>query len=353
METTEELPGKVRYPGVDLAKVVAMLFVLIRHVVHYGIPSSASQGLMSAHIVIYGLVASCIDLFALCTGFLCIRSNVRRSRLAVLWLQVVFWGIGSLLAAQFIFGAHFPVSAYLKALLPVVNDQYWYFTAYFMLFLFMPLLNRGMLALSRRQATELMIALFVFICLYSLQPTDLFCMRKGYSFPWLMILYLFGAYIRLYGTAIRWRPSWCFGLAFVVASLSSLEALRRLFKGKDPFEGNHDLMSYVSPLTLVVAILLFLAFLNIGFKGERTAKILKTVAATTFGVYLIHVQPIFFRTVWIDRLCNVVTDSLFSYITFIVLFSLVSYCLMSALDYLRIRLFDWLKVRDRLSFLDF
>lgn len=72
-----------RSPGVDVAKIVAAFLVVINHLSKYGIKVTAPSGGITANILceIGTLSCTCIDIFALATGYLCIASRCKMSRL--------------------------------------------------------------------------------------------------------------------------------------------------------------------------------------------------------------------------------------------------------------------------------
>jgi len=82
---------------------------------------------------------------------------------------------------------------------PAINSKYWYFTAYFCLFFFMPILNS---ALKNVDYKVLKNTIFMIIIVISVLPFiyagDIFLTRNGSSFVWLMILYLIGGFIKKY-----------------------------------------------------------------------------------------------------------------------------------------------------------
>jgi surface polysaccharide O-acyltransferase-like enzyme len=67
---------------------------------------------------------------------------------------------------------------------PVFTSQYWYFTAHFGMYLFLPLINNGILNTNKSQMKiMIIISIGVFIILkdYMFSNKDPFLMNKGYS----------------------------------------------------------------------------------------------------------------------------------------------------------------------------
>lgn len=82
-----------------------------------------------------------MDIYALISGYVWVYAKYRYRNIIELWLQVLFYTV----PITVLFWAFVPstVSAveWLKAIFPVMFNQYWYFSSYVALFLFIPLLN--------------------------------------------------------------------------------------------------------------------------------------------------------------------------------------------------------------------
>lgn len=340
-----------RFPGVDVAKIIAIFLVLVCHVSYRGLDvSHDSLGLAYVHTLIHSVSFSCIDLFALATGFLCLNSKCRYSRLATLWVAAFSWGMIMLVLSTFCPGLNVPCSFFANAALPVLNRQYWFFTSYFMLFLAMPFLNRGIKGLEKREFHHLLAAIAIFLCGYScLGRGDQFRMCYGYSFVWLCVVYIIGAYIKLYNP-ITIPPKTCFCLAGAIAFASSFrEFLSALFSYEIP-GSQFSTISYTSPFTLAVAIFIFMGCLNLTF-SERTANLLKKISATTFGIYLIHSQP-FVWDVWRYEFHKIKVTSIGNLLLLVSSFSFIAFVSFSLMEHLRLKVFERLGINRLINKID-
>lgn len=191
---------KTRDIGIDCVKLLAIVFVILHHIVDCGLTMSdtAGNGLRTAWYFLHSISLTCVDLFAIITGYLCVVSHASYKRLFNLWLQVLFIGI-AITGIGFLAGVKISAYDWLKAFFPVVTGEYWYFTAYFIVFLFIPFINPGAQALDKQVFWRLLLAFFVLFGTASLfVPNDPFVLKKGYCFAWLLVLYFFGAYWRLH-----------------------------------------------------------------------------------------------------------------------------------------------------------
>ena len=84
---------------------------------------------------------------------------------------------------------------------PVIIKNYWYFTEYFCLYIFIPLINKGILYLDKVELKIIIINLFsIFIVLKEIINPEYnsLHLNSGYSSLWLLILYIIGAYFEKY-----------------------------------------------------------------------------------------------------------------------------------------------------------
>ena len=233
-------------------------------------------------------------------------------------------------------------SCFIDTFFPIFRSQYWFFTAYFMLFFFMPLLNAGIRSLEAKEFRRIFVAIFVFLSGYSVlcfgrNGGDHFQMHHGFSFVWLAVVYVIGGYIRKMDRYVKLRPVVCFAMALSLVSLSAV--VRFLISALMPkVAGSIVLCSYTSPFVLAASIFLFVGCINIRFANGAPAW-LKPVAATSFGVYLIHAQPYVFDNIWQRYLSKVEVSSAVYLVPVIVGIGLGAFLGLVLLEHLRLCLF--------------
>ena len=152
--------------GVDALRILAMLMVVVTHILGIGGILDACEPLSPQYGVAWFLEAACyctVNCYALISGYAGIGSSYKYSNIVLLWLRVVFYTI----SITVLFGIFMPGTVrtvdYLKAFFPVMKSPYWYFTAYFCLFFFIPLLNKAINSMSRAQVRAVVIAAVFFI----------------------------------------------------------------------------------------------------------------------------------------------------------------------------------------------
>ena len=188
--------------NVDLFRIIATFFVVILHVLGQGgiLRHTSPHGINHwvawfLEICAYGAV----NCFALISGYIMVDKRIKLKSIIGLWFQVLFYSL-LITVLCFIF---LPQTRTIKnlalAFLPVVGNRWWYISSYFALFFFIPVLNAAINQLSKKTFEKFLGVVLIGICVIEcVIPTDAFRVNAGYSALWLIVLYLFGAYIKKY-----------------------------------------------------------------------------------------------------------------------------------------------------------
>lgn len=275
-----------------------MLLIVLLHIVGLGGITGGTPLFSVNHQVAWGiyLLANCgVDCFALISGYVGVTAKYKYSNIVLLWLRVVFYTLGITACFQLFMPEKVSLMSWVHAVFPVYYEEYWYFSAYFVLFLFIPVLN---LAIDRLSKKQIKVVLILMIMAFSVIPTLLyklpFNMRGGSTAWWLMVVYLIGGYIRKYdfGKSIKtyklvlllfgcWAIMWlsCFVIDHVTMSRY----------GEVRYEDY--LINNISPFVLTVAVCLLILFSRM--RVNKTAiKIISVFSPVAFSVYLIHIHPL-------------------------------------------------------------
>ena len=81
---------------------------------------------------------------------------------------------------------------------PAISGRYWYFISYFGMFIFLPVINKGIQDLTKPEFQLVVISIFgIFTFWYNYinSKSDFFSMKSGNSKIWLLCLYIMGSYI--------------------------------------------------------------------------------------------------------------------------------------------------------------
>ncbi|MBO4323642.1 MAG: acyltransferase family protein, partial [Clostridia bacterium] len=140
--------------GIDLLRIVSMFMVCLLHVLgNGGVLLTAAPQSVNFYVAEYVEIAAfcAVDCYALISGYIGIKSKYKVSNIISLWLQVVLYSVAISVSFVVLKPDTYTLETVIKSFFPVTFSRYWYFTAYFGLFLFKPLLDSALNSLSERQ----------------------------------------------------------------------------------------------------------------------------------------------------------------------------------------------------------
>ena len=287
---------KSRSYGIDLLKSVSMLMVVILHVLGVGGILNSTQAGSNANSLSWFLETlniCAVNCFGLVSGYVLSRGHYRRSRLLSLWLRVVFESL--IITAIFTLAVPSSVSSkdWVNVFTPVLSNVYWYFTAYFALFFFVPYTNKMLRTLSPQASASLAISIvLVFTIMGNAAKDDIFHLHGGYGFLWLLCLYLLGGCIRNINLCEKISKYWFLAAYFLSVTVSF--AIMKFFEAPSA-------IAYTSPFTLLSAVSLLMFFKRLEFSSSGSHKFISMLARTSFGVYIIHTNPLIWRQLLTNR----------------------------------------------------
>lgn len=342
--------------GIELARIISMLMVVILHTIGHGGILDNTIGLSVNNNLIYLLNIACygaVDMYAIITGYVCVKSKYRWERIIELWLQVTFYTVGITAILYLIPNniVNVGIKDLIKSIIPVMSKQYWYFSSYFCLFLFIPFINLLLNKLSKEEYKKLiLISIFAFCGIAFISRNlsgDIFNVNRGYSFLWLAVMYIVGAYIKLYSNdfeKINNNKFLCISIIFTILTwLSEIAISIVTLKTFGKIKGNNLFILYNSPTILISTVCLFIFFSRVNIK--HGANIILKLASTSFGVYLISEQP-FIRQIFIsNKFVEYANMPWYLMIASIILTAIVIYIICSIIDYIRKYLFNLLHIR--------
>ena len=297
---------KIRNPGVDLVRILAMYNIIVNHCIGHGngfknFPRYKRQ---------FSLWKSFTDwhnhAFILISGIIGYKTN-KYSNLLYLWITVFFYSVGihkyiSYLKKEYTINRDLYFEYY-----PIIFRRYWFFTMYFAMYLFLPILNKGIEFLSKYEFRLVIISIhgiLIFWRNYKNSKVDVFIMNGGASVLWFLIFYLTGAYIGKYRViyfGIK-KYIFCFiclliftifSYFFFKSSQNELPLIIGGFKLDFPIELKQMLNGlYDRPLKIIQSITICLFFLQINYK-KYVAKIICFIGPLVFGIFYYIILLIF------------------------------------------------------------
>ena len=290
-----------------------------------------------------------MNVYAITSGYVCFNSKNRASNIINLWLQVCFY---SVLIASVGMACSWTEDKtawhIVDAFFPVVNNTYWYFTAYFCVFFFMPIINYGVRYAPKRAIEGALVLIFlIFGFANSIGEKSVFSLNNGYTVIWIASMYLLGAYIKKYNPLKNfswWKSLIAYVLCIALAFLS-----KRLIESY-PVNERYQLTKYAfifypSPFIFLQALFLFNTFRQLKIKGIL-AKIISVLSPLTFGVYLIHDNPIIRQNFISGKFAYYLDYSVVKMVFMIGLTALIIFAICMTIEFLRNQLFKLIKVKS-------
>lgn len=331
--------------GIDLLRIVSMQMIVVLHVLGCGGILENLPLFSTKYNVAYLLETFCycsVNCFALTSGYVLYGRDIKISKLMELWLQIVFYTIPILLLFFLFAPSVINLKIISQSFLPISTGAYWYLSSYFGLYIFIPLLNYGIERMDKKTFSLILISVFVFlICPPIPFHTDPYFLIGGYSMIWLIILYLFGAYIRKYnfGQNIGITKGLIgYGLFNVITFFISLLVVNIYHNAYGEIKGWGVFMRYSSPTVLLSSIFLFLVFVRVKIPVKLINYII-LLSPTCLGVYIIHTNFLVFNNLLKDMAIPLTHYNVFSMLLFALLFACLIYLLCSLIDLIRIYIF--------------
>lgn len=324
--------------GIDSLKLVLMFMVGTLHVLgRGGILEQTELSGGGVHFWILEILAYCaVDGFALISGYTAQNKKINYQRIVSMWLQVFFYSfIVSIVLILLGFGDGVSIKELIKYMFPLTFGMYWYFSAYFILFLAIPLLNKFLYNLKDEEKKSYF---WVIVVLFSIMGVvaDSFATNRGYSAIWLIILYCLGFLIKELSFLSKCKSSW---LVIIIL----LNSILTLFIYK--IIGIERILNYHSPTILLNAIILVVVFSKI---VPTKVEILKKTAPLAFGIYLFQLNPVIWKNVLNDRFTYVYDLPIIYAITLVLFYSSIIFFSGLLIEYIRVKLFKFLKF-DRIE----
>ena len=248
-----------------------MFFIFAWHVlVHaYGIKAGGLSNPSTLQLVLCSLFVPSVNAFMLISGYYGMKLTLGKA--ASFIVQACFYSYG-LLAFKFFTGG-LDQDDFL-GIAPISTFRWWFFTYYFMIFLLSPVINAGIKKISRKQFKWTLIYL-VFVN-FGLWFSGI---HKGYDFHSLLIIYLLGRYLNIYGVSVgRQKAAMLWGIATLALWLSVVYAYA------NHLSISFHLLSYNNVLIIMQAI--GIVFFALSFK-ERHFRPFLFLGVHSFAIYLI------------------------------------------------------------------
>lgn len=289
-----------RQSNFEALRILAILMIVLFHYVwNAGYSWSSMRGPFRLIIdVIYMFGELGVNLFVLVTGYFLAEKEkpFRARKAALLCLQTLFYSVLGAAVLYAIKPYHIGLSRIYKTLFPLTSRCWWYATAYMLLYLFSPYINRALHHLTRREYQGL---LALQLTLYCLIPSVIGLMGNDTEtgwyynrFIWMIVLYCAAGYVRIHGLP---KPAAGFGWKKWLAAHMAVWGLLLCFMAVWEKYGavlksivNIKATYFWTPNNLVMAALSFTLFFTFRGMDIGVRPRINALASMTFGIYLTH-----------------------------------------------------------------
>lgn len=351
---------KVRNSNLELFRIVTMVLIVAHHyVVNSGLTGidgpiySNPFSVRSIYLLLFGAWGKTgINCFMLITGYFMSTSQITLKKYLKLLFQILFYKILITIFFAIIGYEPITISNLINMFIPITSIGTDFTSAFLVFYLFIPFINKLTINLTEIQHLKLVL-LFLFTYTF-LGSIPFFDVTMNYV-SWFTVLYFVASYIRLYpkkifSNIIIWKR-----MLFISVILSATSVVLSAWLSQKI--GRNIAYYFVTDSNTFLAFLTglsaFMFFLNLKIKNS---KFINTVAASTFGVLLIHAHSDTMRQwLWSDTLNN--TGMYYSDWVYIhaIVSVLAVFAICTLIDYLRIRTIEkpflklWDKKRDSIA----
>ncbi len=291
---------KVRQSNLELLRIISMFLIVMAHCsTYFGLTEKYSTTIgINKMITDFFHVGGNLGVasFILISGYFMVDQKTTLKRILKLWGQVFFytvsiWAIWVIVKAiQGGLNYKDVAKQGLFAFFPVLTRHYWYVTAFVIVMILSPFLNKLIQSLSQRAYSGLLATLIIiFVVIIGGIPKLLTDMVGG-RLVFMIVVYFIAGYIKRFRTARKnnaWKHLLVAFLSFVV-----LFAVTYLITFVGVKTNNLFLLKNVyfyrpfqSPIIIIGAVSLFVGFTELDIKYN---KFINVVASCTFGVFLLH-----------------------------------------------------------------
>ena len=236
------------------------------------------------------------NLFILISGyFLISRENIQTRKVITLWERILFYSMAIFAAFVIIGMKRFEVKQLIEHIAPISFSKWWFASAYFVLYLLSPYINRLLKSFDKRQYNGFLALLLL---MWSVMPSITGQGFQSNYLLWFVFLYAIAGYIRLFGFRETWTGGRLIGLgAAGIGLMFALTVVLDFLGTRIAFLGRNATIFYgmKSLPTLIVSILLFAGFSRVNIGSSRFVNV---VSSAAFGVYLIHEEPYVRSFLW-------------------------------------------------------
>lgn len=335
----------VRNKGIDLLRCVSMLMVIVLHILGAGGVLSSTEGIKNNLIWIIEIGSYCaVDCYAIISGYVGF-SDIKRQynrlyKVLVFWIRVVTYSFGITFLVFIIKPQAISIKILVKSMFPIASVYWWYVSAYMGLLFFKPWLDKFLRECDKKECLSLLKGIIILdlYLTFSNKWGDCFEFSNGYSVLWLIILYLTGAVIK------KCELTKYFKKKKMILGIMGCILLSWSLKVFIPEHTISELLiNYTSIVVSYIAFALVIIFSQLRI-SKKTEKVIACFTPAVFGCYLIHMHPIIYENLIIERFTWIANLDLLIIPFAILICATGIFFVCILVEKIRLRIFEFLKI---------
>lgn len=280
-----------------LLRIIAMLMIIAYHYVSHGQAELLNNGtwFQITFLEAYSMFGKIgVNLFVLISGYFCINKEFNFQKILKLEAKCLFFSLGFLLLYGAFGEAPLTVGEIYRAAFPVIRNEYWFMTAYIILYLLSPWYNKLLTSLTKKEYQNLLV---MFIIIWSIIPCLSMHIIDGMNFNqqiWMFVTYSFGGYIKRFDLQIKKEKAL---LALFVLTLPISVIAAELIGTKIVIF--HKYATYFRMSNTIIAFPASLLIFNAAREIKiGTSRVINFISSAAFSVYLVHENTYFSKFLW-------------------------------------------------------
>ncbi|MBF0715627.1 acyltransferase family protein [Gemelliphila palaticanis] len=289
--------NKERNSNYELLRIISIIFIIAYHYGRHGVYDLSSEHISFKKEFINFLSIGGqfgVSIFIIITGYFLVKKEFTFKRLFKIWIDCYYYSILGVIATILLYSS---ITKYelIKSIFPMIYERYWFVTSYILIILLSPYLN---IFIKKSTKGQLQGIIFLIILIWGVLRT-LFIAEINYSnIIWFCLLYLVGAYIRIYQEDFKKSYKHYFILSiiyyFIIFLLIYLlDLIKELY---------NIVTDYNSFLVKITSFPLFLSsvylFLSATKYKNIYSKIINKFSCRVFSIYLIHDNDLVRNYLW-------------------------------------------------------
>lgn len=291
-----------RNSNIELLRIIAMIMIVLSHYsVHCGINvSELPIGFNRFIFEITNLGNIGVIIFVIITGYFSIDSKnpFKLKKLLLIILETIFYSFSIFIILVLLGKETFTIKLLIHNIFPISYQIYWFITAYVILYILIPYLNKLLNSCDKKHLSLLVIIIFIFSLINTLN-NRLYYVNELIQ---IVMFYILGAYLKKHEPSIlsKKKNNIIILLTTILIMMTSVIIID-LIKLKIPSLSIPS--DYLYGRTKITSILFSISiFLLIKKSKPINIKPINILASATLGVYLIHENPSMINILWNDIL---------------------------------------------------